>query len=124
LACNQKHPACNQKRNMQVLVALFNPETSILIQKCHPYTGNIDSKTPGNSENALHCEDVLVSSEWRVLADRHQEGPLQIMPDDACIIDHHLNAQAIQSIISLCLVLCFGYRAACCALTSISAWCL
>ncbi len=40
--------------------ALFNPETSILIQKRHPYTGNLNSETPGDSKNAfLHWGDVL-----------------------------------------------------------------
>ena len=42
-------------------VALFNPKTSFLIQKRHPYTGN--SETPGDSKNAfLHWGDVLGSS--------------------------------------------------------------
>ncbi len=40
--------------------ALFNPETSIFIQKCHPYTGNLNSETSGDSKTAfLHCGDVL-----------------------------------------------------------------
>ena len=33
--------------------ALFNPDTSILIQKRHPYTGNLNSETPGDSKNAF-----------------------------------------------------------------------
>jgi len=33
--------------------ALFNPETSILIQKRHPYLGNLNSETSGDSKNAL-----------------------------------------------------------------------
>ncbi len=38
--------------------ALFDPKTSTLIQKCHPYTGN--SETSGDSKNVfLHCGDVL-----------------------------------------------------------------
>ncbi len=42
------------------VVALFNPETSILIQKRHPYTGNLVSEKSGDSKNAfLHCGDVL-----------------------------------------------------------------
>ncbi len=42
------------------MLALFNPKTSILIQKRHPYTGNRNSEMPGNSINAfLHCGDVL-----------------------------------------------------------------
>ena len=57
--------------------------------------------------------------------DRDQDGPLQKpMPDGACIIDHELDAHAIQSIIRLCLELCFEYCAACRALTSISIRCL
>ena len=41
--------------------ALFNPETSILIQKRHLYTGNLNSEMSGDSNNAfLHCGDVVV----------------------------------------------------------------
>jgi len=40
--------------------ALFNPETSISIQKRHPYIGNLNSETLGDSKNAfLHWGDVL-----------------------------------------------------------------
>ena len=47
------------------LPALLNPKTSILIQKRHPYTGNLNSET--YSQNSfLHCGDVL--------------GPLQVLP--------------------------------------------
>ncbi len=39
--------------------ALFNPKTSILIQKRHPYTGKLNSETSGDSRNAfLPCGDV------------------------------------------------------------------
>ena len=35
-------------------IALFNPETSISTDmSCHPYTGNLNSETPGDGENAL-----------------------------------------------------------------------
>ena len=38
---------------------LCTPETSILIQKHHPYTGSLNSKTYGDSKDAsLHCGDV------------------------------------------------------------------
>ncbi len=41
--------------------ALFNPETSIQIQKRPFYSGNQNSETPGDSKNAfLHWGDVLV----------------------------------------------------------------
>ncbi len=40
-------------RNLQKHAALFNPETSISCQKRHPYTGNLNSKTPGDSENVF-----------------------------------------------------------------------
>ncbi len=41
-------------------VALFNPETSILIQKRHPYTGNLNSEMLGDSKNVFqHWGDVL-----------------------------------------------------------------
>ncbi len=33
--------------------ALFNPEASILIQKHHPYNGNLNSETPVDSKNAF-----------------------------------------------------------------------
>ncbi len=40
--------------------ALLNPETSILIQKRHSYTRNLNSETPGDSKiTFLHCGDVL-----------------------------------------------------------------
>jgi len=46
--------------HQQLSVALFNPKTSILIQKRHPYTGNLNSETSGDSKNAfLHWGDVL-----------------------------------------------------------------
>ena len=45
-------------------IAVFNPETSILIQKRHPYTGSLISETPGDSKNAfLQQGDVLGSLE-------------------------------------------------------------
>ncbi len=44
--------------------ALFNPETSVLIQKHHPYTGILNSETSGDSKNEfLHCGDVVET--WR-----------------------------------------------------------
>ena len=40
--------------------ALFNPETSILVQKRHPYTGNLNRETSGDNKNAFpHWGDVL-----------------------------------------------------------------
>ena len=33
--------------------ALFNPETSILIQKRHPYTGNLDQQTFWDTKNVF-----------------------------------------------------------------------
>jgi len=45
---------------MAALQILFNPKTSIPIQKRHPYTGNLHSGTSGDSRNAfLHWGDVL-----------------------------------------------------------------
>ena len=45
---------------LQLQKALINPKTSILIQKRHPYTRNLNSEMSGDSENAfLHCGDVL-----------------------------------------------------------------
>jgi len=41
------------------LSALFNPKTSILIQKRHPYTGNLNSETLGDSKHD-HEADLLV----------------------------------------------------------------
>ncbi len=46
--------------------ALFNPEASIFIQKRHPYTGNLNPKTSGDSKNTfLHCANVLGPSASR-----------------------------------------------------------
>ncbi len=40
--------------------ALFNPQTFTLIQKHHPYTGDLNSETLEDSQNAfLHWGDVL-----------------------------------------------------------------
>ena len=40
--------------------ALFNPEPSTSTQQCHPYTGNLNSQTSGDSQNAfLHWGDAL-----------------------------------------------------------------
>ncbi len=30
---------------------LFNPEVSVYFQKCHPYSGNLNSETPEDSKN-------------------------------------------------------------------------
>ncbi len=39
--------------------AVFNPKTSIFIQRRHPYTGDLNSETSGDSKNTfLHCGDV------------------------------------------------------------------
>jgi len=44
--------------------ALFNPETAVLIQKRHPYTGSLNSETLGDSETAfLPWGDVLQPQE-------------------------------------------------------------
>ncbi len=40
-----RHSVCKK------LTALSNPKTPILIQKCHPYTVNPNSETPGKSKN-------------------------------------------------------------------------
>jgi len=49
-----------QQQQQVGCVALFSPKTSILIQKRHPHTGNLNSETPGDSKNTfLHCRDVL-----------------------------------------------------------------
>ena len=40
--------------------ALSNAEKSILIQKRHPYPGNLNTETSGDSKSAiLHCGDVF-----------------------------------------------------------------
>ncbi len=42
-----------------------NPQKSIVIQKRHPYTGNLNSGTSGASKNVfLHCGDVLGEGSW------------------------------------------------------------
>ena len=51
------HACC---ADLQGPIPLFNPETSSLIQKRHPYTRNLNSETPGDSKNAfLHWGDIL-----------------------------------------------------------------
>ncbi len=40
---------------------LFNPEMSSLVQKRHPYTGNLNRETSEDSKNAfLQCGDASV----------------------------------------------------------------
>ncbi len=40
-------------------MAVFDTETSILIENRHPYTGNVNSEMPGDRQNAfLHCGDA------------------------------------------------------------------
>ena len=54
---NARSCECNDS---SVHGALSNPKTSILIQKRHPYTGNLNSETCGDSQKTcLHCGDVL-----------------------------------------------------------------
>ncbi len=57
LLCTPELPPClTQKRH----ATLFNPKTSDLTQKRHPYTGNLNPETSENSKNAfLHCGGVL-----------------------------------------------------------------
>jgi len=65
LCGNHRNPAgaasaaCSESQPMLLHVALFNPKTSISIQNCHPYTGNLNSEMPVDSKNAfLHCGHV------------------------------------------------------------------
>jgi len=45
---------------MMAWSALSNPETTISIQKRHPYTGNLNSETSGDSKNtSLLCGNVI-----------------------------------------------------------------
>ncbi len=47
---------------------LFIPDMSILIQKCHPYTGDLNLETPGDSNDAfLHRGDVVGGSHQAIL---------------------------------------------------------
>ncbi len=49
----QPHQACCEA------LALFDPKTSIVSQKQHPYARKLNSETPGDNQNAfLHCGDV------------------------------------------------------------------
>ena len=46
-----------------LVLALLDPKTTALIQKRHPYTGKLNSETPGNSQNAfLRCGHVFICS--------------------------------------------------------------
>jgi hypothetical protein len=40
----------NTVKAARVAAALFNPEMSVLLQKCPSYTGNLNSETPGDSK--------------------------------------------------------------------------
>ncbi len=47
------------QRDSQYSAALLNPETSMLIQTCQPYTGNLNSHMPGDSKSTyLHWGEV------------------------------------------------------------------
>ena len=60
MSCDHPNEGSCRQRSLQVSAALFDPKTSILIQKRHPYTENLNSETSGDSKNAfLHCGDVL-----------------------------------------------------------------
>ena len=42
-------------------MALVNPKSFLLIQKCHPYAGNLNSEMSGDSRNAfLRCRGSVV----------------------------------------------------------------
>ncbi len=48
---------------------ISNPETSVLIQKRHPYTGNLNPKTSRDRKNVfLHCGDVLFECQGLVFS--------------------------------------------------------
>ena len=50
---------------LHTYLPLLDPKTSILLQKLHPYTGNLNSETPGHAKNVfLHQGDVSVLWEW------------------------------------------------------------
>ena len=54
--------ACISCRFLQTshITALFNSKTSIVIQKRHPYTENLNSETSVDSKYAFsHCGDVI-----------------------------------------------------------------
>ena len=54
---------CRIQARLVFTLLFSDPETSIFIQECHPYTGNLNSETSGDSKNAcLHCGDVLALS--------------------------------------------------------------
>ena len=57
-ACTHRLRACSGCMRFSTF-----PEKCILIQKRHPYTGNLNSETSGDSKNTfLHCGDVSVPS--------------------------------------------------------------
>ncbi len=43
----------------KTVIALFNPETSILTQKRHPYTGNLNSETRGTVRTRFYIVDMF-----------------------------------------------------------------
>ncbi len=47
------HVHCSCHVALKLPLALFNPKTSNVIQKRHPYTGNLNSQTSGDSKNVF-----------------------------------------------------------------------
>ena len=45
-------------------MALFNPKTSIAVQKRHPCTQNLNPETPGDSITTLLHWDMLLLTCW------------------------------------------------------------
>ncbi len=57
-----QQPQCIEASSTPLLLslALCNPKTSVTIQKCHLYTGNLNLETPGDRKTPnLHLGDVL-----------------------------------------------------------------
>ncbi len=56
--CKARTASSSSKHQCIGHTALFNPDTFILVQKCHPHTGNLNREPSGDSKSAfLHCGD-------------------------------------------------------------------
>ena len=67
---------------------------SIAIQKRHPYTGNVNSETSGDSKNAfLHCGDVLghERQEGLGLQDQGRDPEPCLLKPDLCVLPKPAN---------------------------------
>ena len=54
-------PNMSSRHEQVHLTAVLSPETSILIQKRHPYPGNLNSETSGDSKDAFQLGGAVLN---------------------------------------------------------------